>query len=122
MLWPIATLSFFIHQVRSVKVHPMYPLATQVCCEFFARVICNFQPSWQASVPVPIDITYDVPTAIEFDEQPVTLAEMGVKTGFAQTKLENTSFALPPERLIAQAITPEQFSIRLHPPAVCIAY
>ncbi len=76
-------------------------------------------------MPVPIDITYDVPTALEFDEQPTTLSDMGVPTseigtatGFTQTKLENTSFALPPERLIAQAITPEQFSIRLHPPTV----
>ena len=38
-------------------------------------------------------------------------------TGFAQTKLENSSFAIRPEHLIAQADSKEQFSIRLHAPS-----
>ncbi len=79
----------------------------------------NFsQPSWQASVPVPIDITYDVPTALEFDEESTPLIDPGAATNQSETRLENSSFALPPERLIAQAVIPEQFSIRLHPPTV----
>ena len=42
-------------------------------------------------------------------------------TGFASSsRLENTSFALSPDRLIAQAVLPEQFNIRLHEPVVCV--
>jgi hypothetical protein len=37
-------------------------------------------------------------------------------SAFAQTRLENTSFALTPDRLIAQAVTPQQVSIRLRSP------
>ena len=55
---------------------------------------------------------------MEFDEEPATVTGGDKPSLFAQTKLETTSFALSPERLIAQAVTPEQFSIRLHAPEV----
>ena len=38
-------------------------------------------------------------------------------SAFAQSTLENTSFALSPDRLIAQSMSPEQMSIRLHAPS-----
>ena len=75
----------------------------------------------EASVPVPIHITYDVPNTGQWEEDPTWISDvMDSKiTTFAKSRLENTSFALSPDRMIAQAITPEQFSIRLHAPSVC---
>ena len=71
-------------------------------------------------MPVPIHITYDVPNRIHFEEEPASLMgnEKHTITGFAQSRLENTSFTISPDRLITQAVTPEQFSIRLHAPSV----
>ena len=54
-----------------------------------------------------------------WDEEPLfplDMAEAMPVSGFAQTRLENTSFALSPDHLIAQAVTPNQVSIRMHSP------
>jgi hypothetical protein len=109
--------TLLIHAAEGVKIHPLYPMATQVC-SLRSPCLTLFQPSWQASVPVPINILYDVPNSLEYDEDVATLSLGDKPSAFSQTRLENTSFALTPERLIAQAVTPEQFSIRLHAPEV----
>jgi hypothetical protein len=57
---------------------------------------------------------------MHFDEEQVSAMgnEKPSSTGFTETHLENTSFAITPERLIVQAVTPEQVLIRLHAPQV----
>lgn len=59
---------------------------------------------------------------MQFEEEQVSAMgnEKPSTTGFSQTRLENTSFAITPERLILQAVTPEQIAIRLHAPQVRI--
>jgi hypothetical protein len=61
---------------------------------------------------------HDVPNHGEWEEDPVTIQDMISSTKFVQTQLENTSFALSPDHLIAQSAAKEQFSIRLHAPSV----
>lgn len=61
-----------------------------------------------------------MPTNGQYEEETLSLLgnEDPSATGFADLRLENTSFALSPERLIVQAVMPEQFNIRLHEPSV----
>lgn len=69
---------------------------------------------------MPINVNYEVPNVMHFDEEQVSAMgnEKPSFTGFSEQHLENTSFAITPEHLLAQAVTPEQMAIRLHAPQV----
>lgn len=60
-----------------------------------------------------------MPNNPQFQDETASLLGNENPSFFASTRLDNTSFALSPDRLIAQAILPEQFNIRLHEPSVC---